>query len=60
MREALPGPGGELEQIQFLLGPASAQTTERYLVPIQDMDGCPKNGATHIFGPLDPLTSRYS
>jgi integrase len=23
--------GGELEQIQFLLGPASVQTTERYL-----------------------------
>jgi integrase len=25
------GAGGELEQIQFLLGHASAQTTERYI-----------------------------
>jgi site-specific recombinase XerD len=30
MRSVMP-PGGELEQIQFLLGHASVQTTERYL-----------------------------
>ena len=31
-------PGGELEQIQMLLGRASVQTTERYLGTRQDLD----------------------
>jgi integrase len=36
--------GGELEQIQFLLGHASVQTTERYYVRKVDMcSGCPKS-----------------
>ena len=36
LREAVPQHGGELEQIQFLLGHASVQTTERHL-------GCKQN-----------------
>jgi integrase len=36
--------GGELEQIQFLLGHVSVQTTERYYVRKVDMcSGCPKS-----------------
>jgi len=36
--------GGELEQIQFLLGHASVQTTEHYYVRKVDMrSGCPKS-----------------
>jgi site-specific recombinase XerD len=35
--------GGELEQIQFLLGHVSVQTTEKYYVQKVDMcSGCPK------------------
>jgi len=36
--------GGELEQIQFLLGHASAQTTERYLGTKQDLIHAPSDG----------------
>ncbi len=36
--------GGELEQIQFLLGHVSVQTTEKYYVQTVDMcSGCPKS-----------------
>jgi integrase len=36
--------GGELDQIQFLLGHVSIQTTERYYVQKVDMcSGCPKS-----------------
>ena len=31
MRASVPRAGGELEQIQFLLGHVSVQTTEKYL-----------------------------
>jgi len=33
------GYGGELEQIQFLLGHASVQTTERYIGSRQNLEG---------------------
>jgi hypothetical protein len=36
--------GGELEQIQLLLGPASVQTTERYLGTKQDLVHAPNDG----------------
>ena len=36
--------GGELEQIQMLLGPASVQTTERYLGTKQDLVHAPNDG----------------
>ena len=36
--------GGELEQIQLLLGHASVQTTERYLGTKQDLVHAPNNG----------------
>ncbi len=36
--------GGELEQIQLLLGHASVQTTERYLGTKQDLVHAPKDG----------------
>jgi site-specific recombinase XerD len=35
--------GGELEQIQFLLGHASVQTTERYLGTKQDLVRAPND-----------------
>jgi len=35
--------GGELEQIQLLLGHASVQTTERYLGTKQDLVHAPKD-----------------
>ena len=36
--------GGGLEQIQFLLGHASVQTTERYLGTKQDLVHAPNDG----------------
>jgi site-specific recombinase XerD len=36
--------GGELEQIQLLLGHASVQTTERYLGTKQDLVHPPNDG----------------
>jgi integrase len=36
--------GGELEQIQLLLGHASVQTTERYLGTRQDLIHAPNDG----------------
>jgi len=36
--------GGQLEQIQFLLGHASVQTTERYLGTKQDLINAPNDG----------------
>jgi integrase len=38
------GAGGELEQIQLLLGHASVQTTERYLGTKQDLVHAPNDG----------------
>jgi integrase/recombinase XerD len=38
------GAGGELEQVQLLLGHASVQTTERYLGTKQDLVQTPNDG----------------
>jgi integrase len=40
----LSAAGGELEQIQMLLGHASVQTTERYLGTKQDLMHAPNDG----------------
>jgi hypothetical protein len=46
--------GGELEQIQFLLGHASVQTTEHYYVQKVDMcSGCPKSPIVNARAWLD-------
>ena len=48
------GCGGELEQIQFLLGHASVQTTERYYAQKVDMcSGCPKSPIVNARAWLD-------
>jgi integrase/recombinase XerD len=39
----VPAAGGELEQIQLLLGHASVQTTERYLGTRQDLVHAPND-----------------
>ena len=45
---------GELEQIQFLLGHASVQTTERYYAQKVDMcSGCPKSPTVNARAWLD-------
>ncbi len=46
--------GGELEQIQFLLGHVSVQTTEKYYVRKVDMcSGCPKSPVVNGHACLD-------
>lgn len=42
--------GGELEQIQMLLGNASVQTTERYLATKQDLVHAPNDAIRLRFG----------
>jgi len=46
--------GGELDQIQFLLGHVSIQTTERYYLQKVDMcSGCPKSPIVNARAWLD-------
>jgi hypothetical protein len=50
--------GGELEQIQILLGHASVQTTERYLGTKQDLVHAPNDGIRFRVAVHDPGSDR--
>ncbi len=49
--------GGELEQIQMLLGHASVQTTERYLGTKQDLVHAPNDGVKLRLAPTSGFSA---